>query len=289
MSQPQVQQQPQAQQPQAQQPKTSNPRTIVVTHDGIFHADEVFAVALLSMLYNINVVRTRSKAELTLAVASPIVWVVDVGGVYDPKTLCFDHHQDGSLPSAAGLVWQHVKGLVTPNVVEQEVMAAFFEAIDAVDCNRDGIHQTWGKTMPRGMRHTSQLISGFNRGTKEAESDEAFAAAVSFAVSILKNELHAAKQRTAEVDAYNERETLPNGVAVFQAYNAVWRDYADYLVAVMPTKDGWQVLSRDTNIFMIPATAAQAEGCVFHHANGFIAVFQEYEQAIQFARSLQLP
>lgn len=184
MSQPQVQQQP-----QAQQPKTSNPRTIVVTHDGIFHADEVFAVALLSMLYNITVVRTRSKAELTLAVASPIVWVVDVGGVYDPKTLCFDHHQDGSLPSAAGLVWQHVKGLVTPNVVEQEVMAAFF------DCNRDGIHQTWGKTMPRGMRHTSQLISGFNRGTKEAESDEAFAAAVSFAVSILKNELHAAKPR----------------------------------------------------------------------------------------------
>ena len=190
MSQPQVQQQP-----QAQQPKTSNPRTIVVTHDGIFHADEVFAVALLSIVFynNINVVRTRSKAELMLAVASPIVWVVDVGGVYDPDKLCFDHHQDITLASAAGLVWQHVKGLVTP--VEQEVMAAFFEAIDAVDCNRDGIHQTWGKTMPRGMRHTSQLISGFNRGTKEAESDEAFAAAVSFAVSILKNELHAAKPR----------------------------------------------------------------------------------------------
>ena len=199
MSQPQVQQQP-----QAQQPKTSNPRTIVVTHDGIF-ADEVFAVALLSMLYNITVVRTRSKAELTLAVASPIVWVVDVGGVYDPKTLCFDHHQDGSLPSAAGLVWQHVKWLVTPNVVEQEVMAAFFEAIDAVDCNRDGIHQTWGKTMPRGMRHTSQLISGFNRGTKEAESDEAFAAAVSFAVSILKNELHAAKQRKPRCSQHDKR------------------------------------------------------------------------------------
>ena len=190
MTQPQVQQQP-----QAQQPKTSNPRTIVVTHDGIFHADEVFAVALLSIVFynNINVVRTRSKAELMLAVASPIVWVVDVGGVYDPDKLCFDHHQDITLASAAGLVWQHVKGLVTP--VEQEVMAAFFEAIDAVDCNRDGIHQTWGKTMPRGMRHTSQLISGFNRGTKEAESDEAFAAAVSFAVSILKNELHAAKPR----------------------------------------------------------------------------------------------
>ena len=190
MSQPQVQQQP-----QAQQPKTSNPRTIVVTHDGIFHADEVFAVALISLLGDVDVIRTRSKAELMLAVASPIVWVVDVGGVYDPDKLCFDHHQDITLASAAGLVWHHIKDIICPNEEEQKILQTFFDGIDMVDTNRDGIHQTWGKTMPRGMRHTSQLISGFNRGTKEAESDEAFAAAVSFAVSILKNELHAAKPR----------------------------------------------------------------------------------------------
>ena len=190
MSQPQVQQQP-----QAQQPKTSNPRTIVVTHDGIFHADEVFAVALISLLGDVDVIRTRSKAELMLAVASPIVWVVDVGGVYDPDKLCFDHHQDITLASAAGLVWHHIKDIICPNEEEQKILQTFFDGIDMVDTNRGDIHQVWSETMPLGMRHTSQLISGFNRGTKEAESDKAFAKAVKFARKILENEIYAAKPR----------------------------------------------------------------------------------------------
>ena len=186
-------------QPQSQtqtQLQGQPPRKIItVTHDGIFHADEVFAVALISLLGDVDVIRTRSKAELMLAVASPIVWVVDVGGVYDPDKLCFDHHQDITLASAAGLVWHHIKDIICPNEEEQKILQTFFDGIDMVDTNRDGIHQTWGKTMPRGMRHTSQLISGFNRGTKEAESDKAFAKAVKFARKILENEIYAAKPR----------------------------------------------------------------------------------------------
>lgn len=266
------------------------PRKIItVTHDGIFHADEVFAVALISLLGDVDVIRTRDRAGLTLAIASEDIWVVDVGGVYDPDKLCFDHHQDITLASAAGLVWHHIKDIICPNEEEQKILQTFFDGIDMVDTNRGDIHQVWSETMPLGMRHTSHLIAGFNRGTEAPQSDKAFAKAVKFARKILENEIYAAEKWVQAVAIYEQRITLPNGVAVFSEHNTVWRYYALHLIAVMPTKYGWQILSRDTKLFVIPESATQADGCIFRHANGFMAIFEKREQAIEFAQNLQLP
>jgi hypothetical protein len=57
----------------------------VVTHNGKFHPDDVFAVATIMLVEgneNVTVVRTREKA-----VISGADWVVDVGGEYDPERL----------------------------------------------------------------------------------------------------------------------------------------------------------------------------------------------------------
>lgn len=77
----------------------------VGTHDGIFHLDELVAIALISILYNgnISVVRTRDLRVLKLCDI-----VVDVGG--GP----YDHHMpggngkraSGTPYASAGLVWQ---------------------------------------------------------------------------------------------------------------------------------------------------------------------------------------
>jgi uncharacterized UPF0160 family protein len=84
----------------------------VITHNGSFHADDLFAVATLQLHFgveNIEVVRTREES----VIASGDI-VVDVGGVYDPATQRFDHHQNGApvrengIPYAAfGLIWKH--------------------------------------------------------------------------------------------------------------------------------------------------------------------------------------
>ncbi len=59
------------------------------THDGTFHADEVFAIAALGMLGEpLEVVRTRKPDELSAADLR-----VDVGFKYDPAAGNFDHHQ----------------------------------------------------------------------------------------------------------------------------------------------------------------------------------------------------
>ncbi len=84
----------------------------VATHNGKFHPDDVFAVASIMMIEgkeNIKVIRTRDQDVIDKA-----DWVVDVGGLYEPDKLRFDHHQIGAPKrevgfdyAAFGLVWKH--------------------------------------------------------------------------------------------------------------------------------------------------------------------------------------
>jgi len=82
----------------------------VATHPGNFHADDVFAVAVLQLVHGeLEIVRTRDP-ELQAAADVRI----DVGGRHDPATGDFDHHQNGGAGERAngiryasfGLVWR---------------------------------------------------------------------------------------------------------------------------------------------------------------------------------------
>jgi uncharacterized UPF0160 family protein len=83
---------------------------IIATHSGKFHADDAWAVAVLKVLFpDADVIRTRDPAPIEAA-----DFAVDVGGIWDPATGRFDHHQKGfsgarqsGVPYAsAGLVWR---------------------------------------------------------------------------------------------------------------------------------------------------------------------------------------
>jgi uncharacterized UPF0160 family protein len=64
---------------------------LIATHDGTFHADDVFGVAVLAALFpDHRVIRTRNAADLAGA-----DFAVDVGGVSDAASGRFDHHQRG--------------------------------------------------------------------------------------------------------------------------------------------------------------------------------------------------
>lgn len=111
----------------------------VVTHNGRFHADDVFAIATLQLhlgVENVEVIRTRDEE-----VIADGDWVADVGGVYDPEHKRFDHHQIGApirengIPYAAfGLVWKHVGGAVAGNqAIADDIERTLVMAIDAAD------------------------------------------------------------------------------------------------------------------------------------------------------------
>lgn len=72
-----------------------NDQIRVVTHDGIFHADELLACAALSIAYgrnNVAIIRSRHSKVLEVATNDKDMWVIDVGNSYDPSMLNFDHH-----------------------------------------------------------------------------------------------------------------------------------------------------------------------------------------------------
>lgn len=91
------------------------------------------------------VVRTRDASLLKAARANPEVFVVDVGGEYDPQQLNFDHHQssmrktwdDGTPFSSTGLVWKWLenKGLLAhlPIEIHQELEEKVIKALDSHD------------------------------------------------------------------------------------------------------------------------------------------------------------
>ena len=98
--------------------KEIKPRSKVCVHNGPFHADEVFSVAVMSIIQP-KIEVTRSREEKVWKASD---FRVDVGGKYDPETGDFDHHQlgfaerhpaptaryeIGPKKSSIGLVWEH--------------------------------------------------------------------------------------------------------------------------------------------------------------------------------------
>lgn len=86
----------------------------LITHNGSFHADDVFAAAALSIYLEktgetFEIIRTRDKEIIDSG-----DYVFDVGGAYDPEQNKFDHHQGGGAGkrdngieyASFGLVWK---------------------------------------------------------------------------------------------------------------------------------------------------------------------------------------
>lgn len=112
-------------------------KKIFGTHSGAFHADDVFAVAALSMLYPDYEIR-RSR--------DPEVWaqcdfLVDVGGRYSHAEQMYDHHfkdgpayDDGLKMSSVGLIWSHYGAEICgcPDVADR-VCRRLIRQFDAID------------------------------------------------------------------------------------------------------------------------------------------------------------
>ena len=164
-----------------------NDKTIA-THNGNFHADDVFSIAALKSLFpSFKLIRTRD-----LAVIAKADIVIDVGGEYDPDADRFDHHQrggagerDNGIPySSFGLVWQKY-GLEICKGNQDAVNAVdkgLVSTIDAIDC---GYAEGIAEGITKGIS-LSQTIGMFNpTWEEESHFDTCFDEAVDFASRVL--------------------------------------------------------------------------------------------------------
>jgi uncharacterized UPF0160 family protein len=155
---------------------------IIATHSGRFHADDVWAVATLNLVFpGCELIRTRD-AELLSGAA----FVVDVGGVWDAATGRFDHHQkgfvgardSGVIYASAGLVWKsygprcveivaqrHVGQQISPEQARQIASAIDYDLVQYLDMSDTGT----ARNAP-GSYGLSAVISGFNPTWMEEQS-----------------------------------------------------------------------------------------------------------------------
>lgn len=110
----------------------------VITHDSHFHADDVCAVACLSLLYGSKMQVTRTRDPKIIETGDI---VLDVGGKSDGERF-FDHHQIGgagartnNIPYASfGLIWKRFgKEITGSEAVAKRFDEVFVQSIDAND------------------------------------------------------------------------------------------------------------------------------------------------------------
>jgi len=223
----------------------------VATHPGNFHADDVFAIAVLGLVHgSLDVVRTRDAAAQDAADLR-----VDVGGRSDPATGDFDHHQKGGAGerpngiryASLGLVWRaHGEALAGG----PEAAAAIDERIvQGIDANDTG--QTIAQALIDDVRpmSVSGIVAAMNPVWDEhldpAEEDARFAEAVAMATRILERELAgaAAFARAQQLvrDAIG-RASDPRIIELDR--NMPWRETVvtqapEALYVMYPKSDGW--------------------------------------------------
>ena len=164
----------------------------VATHSGTFHADDVFAFAILRAANNgrVELIRTRDSSLLADADV-----VFDVGGTYDREARRYDHHmrdkplrESGEPYSSAGLVWRDfgaaALGALLPGT-SAEMIARIAMMVD-VGLVRDVDLMDNGAMIPTAG-HFSAVIEAFNPTFAEDDREElaAFLQAVDAALVVL--------------------------------------------------------------------------------------------------------
>jgi uncharacterized UPF0160 family protein len=273
----------------------------VATHPGNFHADDVFAVAVLRLATDgpLEILRTRDEAVHDGADVR-----VDVGGRSDPATGDFDHHQKGGAGerdngiryASFGLVWRAYGEQLAGSA---EAAAAIDERlVQGVDANDTG--QTISQSLIEGVRPmtVSGVIAAMNPAWDEdltaREEDGRFAEAVAVAVRILEREIAGAAAFRRAHQLVQEAIGRADDPRIIELdRNMPWREVVvttapEALFVIYPKSDGWglqavpKALGGFENRMDLPAAWAGhtgdelaaitgVEGALFCHTSRFYA------------------
>lgn len=153
---------------------------LAVTHSGKFHADDVLSWSLLQYFCPQTYTLTRTRDEDVFAQADIIF---DVGGIFDPKTCKFDHHQHGYTGSysSAGMLLEWL-------LQTQKISSGLYEhlKIELVDYVDDVDN---GRVKPKkGQPDFTTMIDCYNEGCSSLEEyDSAFKKASGMAYDIVQS------------------------------------------------------------------------------------------------------
>lgn len=217
---------------------------VIVTHNGKFHADDAWAAAVLNILFpDCEIIRTRDEAIIDAA-----DFAVDVGGVWDPATGRFDHHQKGfctARPSgvpyaSAGLVWREygarcVSALASAHTghdLAEEKAREIAYGIDADVVQYLDLSDVGAAKSAPGGYGLSAVVSGFNTNWLDEQRLGSSAAADAFRLAQFKKAMalltevmiNAVKYRVGAllaVEQVRQGEVLEGGKVLFLKNSAL--------------------------------------------------------------------
>lgn len=281
-----------------------------ITHAGTFHADEVFATAILVKRFpNLVICRVTEVPEKL----HPNTIVFDIGcGRYD-------HHQPegaGERPNgvpyaACGLIWKRFGREILSYMRFQDVYSAWkyidtmlIQGIDAAD---NGVLPT--AEYPSQALTVSAIITGFNRTWDENfDQDDLFMKAVRFATTILDNLLRKIKSSlSARVEIKKAFEKCEGPILVLDKYLPwpdLFKDFKEetskYLFVVYPSnRGGWSFSAISNGAKNVHRKDVPKEwwglngqelrnvtgipSAIFVHAKGFMGGAETKEDTIRMA------
>jgi uncharacterized UPF0160 family protein len=243
----------------------------IITHDGLFHADEVFACALLQCVFGeIPIVRTR---DLTIDdMNDPTIWVVDVAQVYNPELGLFDHHQDGRLESSNMLVLIALKGFDYIDMSLYLALRGAFQSISNIDCG--------GYEGYNGFQVNSLIKSLNSLPETKDDKDKNFLTAVSIAKLYITAKMLDCSREEESRDDFEAGDEPTMGVRVCEKFPLFWKSYNECVFLVAPNKSGkWCVHSIDNKKYPMEATGKEE----YFHPQKMQGVYSCKEDAVESA------
>ena len=238
----------------------------VFTHGGVFHADEVLAIATIQHI-------TGNSCEVVRGFQVPENWdglVLDIGREYNPEKGLFDHHQNPELDATNILILEH---FVQDEKKVELLKKHLYQIVSDVD---RGICTGGGEA---GSFYS--IIRSFNN------LENGFDVALNVALKVVEAAFKTAEM-AIEAEETWEKSAKNGKVAINLSgkFMPNWKEMAKkdgicFLVEPNP-RGGYQVTSVDSSTNPIPAHETQT----FIHNSGFMAVYATLHEAINHASSL---
>ena len=283
----------------------------LITHDDRFHADDVFAMATLRIMFGskiTEVIRTRDESIIQ---TGDIVF--DVGNIYDPIQNRFDHHQtegagvrENKIAYASfGLVWKKFGTEICGSTYVADLVDK--KLVQIIDAGDNGF-ALCEYTTPDVKEYAMDAICGSFGATwkEECEYDSKFFEVVDIFEKILRREIKIAQDKyeafpfveKAYQDAEDKRII---SMDEYYPWHDVLSKYDEVLFVVSPNKDKtqWRVNAIQQERFVnkkdFPTSWAGlreaelervsgVEGALFCHRKLFLAVAQTKDSAIKLAK-----
>jgi len=230
----------------------------LVTHDGSFHADDIFAAATLSIMLSnkgetFEIIRTRDQKIINNA-----DYVFDLGRIYKENLNRFDHHQTGGageregIPySSFGLVWKKFGGEITGNKKITDIIER--KLVMPVDVNDNGV-DLYKNNFPNIFPYTLQDVFAIFSPTafEDLDKNKQFMEALAWAKEILQREIKKAKDQIeiAKIIRNFFKKTKDKKLIIidkpkvsrFEIWDAL-QDFPEPLFVVYGDKEDWSIVA----------------------------------------------